>query len=359
MSDVANCGPMTHVGHKCPSTSEAASIGSVWKKLTGRKLWYLLRGRSSRGRARLECYKDKKSADDAGQLRGCVPLTDVTGVRLHDSDSKKLVVEWPDIVHTFKCSSSADAQEWVEALTKLLADQLPRSRSRVWPEQDMSRPGIGQNEDTPRVEDKHASFTVTVNKHFPNLHFSGKCELVITLWDIQLKDPKTKRSVYVWPLHLIRQYGNGSDHFWLEAGRRCNTGEGIFRFKTTNNDGLAIYRVVHANSETRAKLNSSSALPRPPSPPALPTTIENVYDCIDESAMTPTNRKDSYCGSEYTDLLPVTAEPSSPKSMTYMTSQSAKSYDQVSLRDYTTLIMDETSKSASVDQQQYMQLEHA
>ena len=84
-----------------------------------------------------------------------MPLTDVTGVRLHDSDSKKLVVEWPDIVHTFKCSSSADAQEWVEALTKLLADQLPRSRSRVWPEQDMSRPGIGQNEDTPRVEDKH------------------------------------------------------------------------------------------------------------------------------------------------------------------------------------------------------------
>ena len=74
--------------------------------------------------------------------------------------------------------------------------------------------------------------------------------------------------------------------------RRCNTGEGIFRFKTTNNDGLAIYRVVHANSETRAKLNSSSALPRPPSPPALPTTIENVYDCIDESAMTPTVRKD-------------------------------------------------------------------
>ena len=69
-----------------------------------------------RGRARLEFYKDEKLANDLTCLKGFIPLTDMTNAYVKDGESKKLLIECGHTAHVFKCSSMADAEDWLAAL---------------------------------------------------------------------------------------------------------------------------------------------------------------------------------------------------------------------------------------------------
>eukprot|EP00118_Oscarella_pearsei_P004251 m.17859 g.17859 ORF g.17859 m.17859 type:complete len:81 (+) comp27562_c0_seq2:62-304(+) len=62
------------------------------------------------------------------------------------------------------------------------------------------------------------------------LGLSGRCLLQVTALDIILRDAGDRRTIEKWPLHLIRNYGYGSDRFRFEAGRLCLLVVDLIRF---------------------------------------------------------------------------------------------------------------------------------
>ncbi|XP_020854518.1 docking protein 3 [Phascolarctos cinereus] len=55
--------------------------------------------------------------------------------------------------------------------------------------------------------------------------------LLVTGQDaIYLSEPTTPQPLYVWPYHFLRKFGHDKGVFSFEAGRRCDSGEGLFAF---------------------------------------------------------------------------------------------------------------------------------
>lgn len=60
--------------------------------------------------------------------------------------------------------------------------------------------------------------------------------------NIALINQATKRPLYVWPLKYLRRYGRIPGEFSFDAGRRCESGEGIFKLSTLK--GNEIFDII-------------------------------------------------------------------------------------------------------------------
>ncbi|KAL6456212.1 hypothetical protein MHYP_G00347540 [Metynnis hypsauchen] len=92
-----------------------------------------------------------------------------------------------------------------------------------------------------------------------------------------LKEPKTGAVLYTWPYRFLRRYGRDKTVFSFEAGRRCDSGEGVFEFDT--NQGNTIFQYVESAVDQAAKTQTQRSQPR---------KHKHIYDYIDESAITST-----------------------------------------------------------------------
>lgn len=76
--------------------------------------------------------------------------------------------------------------------------------------------------------------------------------LVLTSTAIQLRNTEDNRLLFTWPFCFIRRYGYRSANFTFEAGRKCETGEGLFHLNHANPE--EIYRCLSSKMKSMKKI---------------------------------------------------------------------------------------------------------
>ncbi|XP_076125326.1 docking protein 5-like [Alosa pseudoharengus] len=199
------------------------------------RCWLVFKSASSKGPNRLEKFPNERASNFHCHQK-VIDLTDVTDVTRPLKEKKKnvLVLTFADdSTLTFTCDSEKEAADWQKVLHRECVQNGMHSLRSGEP--DLLASSLTQQCERFRVCLLPCKGLVT----------SGECVLqvgseAISLWES--RNPSLKFAS--WPLTSLRRFGRDRTWFTFEAGRMCETGEGLFKFQTM--EGEAIYQEVHA-----------------------------------------------------------------------------------------------------------------
>ncbi|XP_062977068.1 docking protein 3 [Elgaria multicarinata webbii] len=205
-------------------------------KKSWRKVWAQLFPDSPSGVARLE-YFEGVSAEKATLRKGerkVIRLSNCVSVeRAGDHSSPKETGPFYLCMMERSCLLAADQpDDWIECICQLAFQKTPVLASTPG-NTPSPQPLMEENAIYSSWQEIH-EFPVTV---FPT-EASSRCQLkgnylmAPLLEQLVLKDAQSEHVLYSWPYAFLRRFGQEKTVFSFEAGRRCDSGEGLFTFNT-------------------------------------------------------------------------------------------------------------------------------
>uniref|UniRef100_A0A8C1EFC8 IRS-type PTB domain-containing protein n=1 Tax=Cyprinus carpio carpio TaxID=630221 RepID=A0A8C1EFC8_CYPCA len=292
--------------------------GVKFGKKIWRKSWLILFEPSSVGIGRMELYDMR----DRGGLMGSAAArpsglrkTDKRVIRLTDclSITPALGESCPKdcsafFLNTTSCTYTIAAptqEDWMTILCQLafqISTNQPKMETSARKEQKAKDKALKTQTTEDTKKDKNTTladnelystwgagqFQVTVQSTDASqrCRMSGSYLLSSEKEAICLLDLKTGQAIYHWPYKLLRRFGQVKGGIMIEAGRRCNTGEGQFIF--LSKQGSQIKRAIEEaimHQSVQELLAQATALPQefasqPPSPKSKPQDKSKVKNLL-------------------------------------------------------------------------------
>uniref|UniRef100_A0A670IM25 Docking protein 3 n=1 Tax=Podarcis muralis TaxID=64176 RepID=A0A670IM25_PODMU len=203
---------------------------------------------SPSGIARLEYFEGREgaAAEKATLRKGerkVIRLSDCVSVeRAGEHSSPKDTTAFFLSMMERNCLLAADqADEWIECICQL-AFQVLTSSYLQW-----EGPPLMEENTIYSSWQETCEFPVSV---FPTeasarCHLKGNYLMTTLPEHLVLKDMHSGQALYTWPYAFLRRFGQEKTVFSFEAGRRCDSGEGLFIFNTVR--AAEICRAVSAS----------------------------------------------------------------------------------------------------------------
>ncbi|OWR43613.1 docking protein 3-like [Danaus plexippus] len=227
--------------------------GNVFIKFPKKKNWQqkhcILFNKSIQGIERLEIYDNK---DDV--TSGAIPkvLTLENCIKITHSSPNTITILTKSHTQQISAQSEAETLEWVTAL-----------QSVAFKGRDLSPIGCDEDNDL-YCSSGEGVFSVVMCTS----EASTRCGfepirylLLLTATAIELRDVNDNKLFATWPYRYIRRYGYRQGKFTFEAGRKCDTGEGIFHLEHTNQS--EIFKCLSLKMKTMKQMIGNDNLNSP------------------------------------------------------------------------------------------------
>lgn len=221
-----------------------------WKqvlKKTWQEKYCLLYNASKSGIERLEIFDnvDQDSIPRIITLENCI--------KIEPKSSLAFSVITKSNLYDFMAANEESLQQWIGAIQQVaFKDFTKEETASICEDNELYCPSEEKNE-----------FKVTLHATDASCRckLEGKAMYVLVLTSnaIQLFKQGTKDDrtlLLTWPYCYVRRYGHKDGKFTFEAGRKCESGEGMFLFEHDNQQ--EIFRCVSSKMKSMKKLLKES-----------------------------------------------------------------------------------------------------
>ncbi|CAK1585612.1 unnamed protein product [Parnassius mnemosyne] len=200
--------------------------GNMFSKFPKKKNWQqkycILFDASKQGIERLEIY-DNKDDVTTGSIPKIITLENC--IKITHSSPNTITILTKSITQQVSTQSETETLEWVTALQSVAfksTDSIPISCDEDNDLYCSSGEGV--------FSVKMCSSEASTRCGLEPIRYL----LLLTSTSIDLRDLNDNKLYATWPYRYIRRYGYRQGKFTFEAGRKCDTGEGIFHLEHPN-----------------------------------------------------------------------------------------------------------------------------
>ncbi|KAF7991756.1 hypothetical protein HCN44_010557 [Aphidius gifuensis] len=226
-------------------------------KKTWHKKYCLLYKASNCGIERLEVYDNKDDYVNQQPPHKIITLESCVKIKPSNQSKIFIVVTKNNTTNNtntyyFACSNDIESIDWMTAFQKVAFKNKQTSYQMIEEDNELYYSSDTQSVFSVKLVETEASKRCKLEEK--------NYTLILAESDIKLKDNDVV--LYEWPYRYIRKYGYSDDKFSFEAGRKCQSGEGVFNFERSNQQ---IFRCISS------KINSMKKLLRPETTTSTPT----------------------------------------------------------------------------------------